>query len=92
METLSVDNTIETIEDVGNIGVDAIDLYRATVDKDPIDIGKAIVSLITNGIDAISESNEVLPELADLDQEEAGKVGAAAYAAIKKIVEKARGK
>lgn len=90
MDNLSVDNTLETIDDIGNIGADAIDLYRATKDKDPLDVGKAIVALITDGIDGISEAPEALPELADLDQEEAAKVGAAAYAAIKKIVDKAR--
>ncbi len=79
-----IEKTLESFKDLGDLSVDLIGIFKA---------GGFSLGSLPKMVDAISKVGElaievqaVMPELADLDVSEAGQVGAAAYAFVKKVM------
>lgn len=80
-----IENTLETIEDLEHVVVHGVEAFKAGVTS-PVTALTALTKMITDGIDLAAEAELVLPELCDLDQEEAGKVGEASYVLVKNVL------
>lgn len=85
---MDVSKSLETIEELGELGADAIALYKA-VSHGGIGWFKAFQKVLELGADvkALADAPEALPELKDLDINELGQLGAAGLAAAKKVID-----
>lgn len=78
-----IDKTLETLEDVGELVVDVVDLVKRGVGIGSLGRLFEVVRVLTEvGRDAPM----ALPELTDVDSAEAGRIASAAYVQIKRIV------
>lgn len=82
--SLGIAKTLATFSDIQKLAVDAIDIVK---------VGGFRLSVIPKIVDAMTEVNaliqdapEALPELQDLDMQEASQVGGAAYSLVKAII------
>lgn len=81
--TVSIDKTLETIDDVGKLMIDVVALMRSGVSRASLGRARAIVGDLC---ELASDAPAALPELADLDSDEAIRLGGAAYTLVKKIL------
>lgn len=81
---LGVDASLKVLAAVGELVVDGLDVVKAPA------LGKLkkVLELVDDVLAVASAAPDALPELAELDAEDAAKLGAAAYAVVKKVVEK----
>lgn len=81
---LGVVSAIKTIEVVSELVVDVVDLLKGGL------LGKVskVVELVQDVTGLVAAAPDALPELLELDAEDAAKIGEASYRAVKKIVEK----
>ena len=82
--TVGIDKTLETIADLEKLAVDGLDLAKH---------GPWGLSSLTHLLAILGDLRElaadavlVLPELADLDSVETGKIGAAAFTLVKTVM------
>lgn len=80
---LGLQNTVKFLNDVSDIVVEAVGLAKSGLGWSAY--GK-VVALVGKVGELVLEAKASLPELADLDPKEAVELGAAAYAAVAKIV------
>ncbi len=82
-----VGNTLEVIESLGTVAANAVGVLRGKASWG--DIGK-LLSLLSEVKDIIAAAPGVLPELIDVDANEAAQLGRAAYEAVKRVVDATR--
>lgn len=82
--SVGIQKSLETLESIGNLSVDAIAIVKA---------GGFKLSVLPKILDALNQINELvkdapaaLPELADIDAQEAAQLGAASFALVKKVI------
>lgn len=81
---LGVEASLKVLAAVGELVVDGLDLVKSPA----LSKLKKVVELVDDVVSVAAAAPDALPELAELDGEDAAKLGAAAYAVVKKVVEK----
>jgi len=84
---VGVEKSKETLADLAELACDGIDLFKKGIGLGSF--GK-IVEILADVKELIADAPLALPELADLNAVEAAELGAAAYVAVKKIVDAVR--
>lgn len=79
-----VANTIETIEDLKDVLCDAIEAYKSI--KSPFTLLAALAGLAKSVSDLLAEFPAVMPELLELDADEAGEITKASYECIQSVI------
>lgn len=79
-----VEKTIETFDDLGNLAVSVISIVKAK----GISFGTLpkLLDMLNQINELIKDAPLALPELADLDGQEAAQVGGAAFGLVKKVL------
>ncbi len=78
-----IDKTLETLEAVGELVVDVVDLMKKGVGLGSL----ARLLGVLHDLSLIGEDAPgALPELADVDSAEAGRIATTAYVVVKRIV------
>ncbi len=80
-----IDKTLETFSDLSKLSVDVI----AVIKSGGITFGSLpkILSMVSEISELMKDAPAALPELQDLDMNEAGQVGAAAFALVKSVIQ-----
>ncbi len=79
----TIDKTLETIDDIGRLVTNVVALMRSGITIGTLGRARAIVGDLR---ELAEDAPGALPELADLDSTEAGRLAAAAYAQVKRIL------
>lgn len=80
---IGIDKTLETLEDVGELVVDVLELAKRGVGLGSL----ARLLEILRDVQAVgTDAPAALPELTDIDPVEAGRLATAAYVQVKRIV------
>lgn len=81
---LGVDASLKVLAAVGELVVDGLDVVKAP----SLAKLRKVLELVDSVVDIAAAAPAALPELAELDAEDAAKLGAAAYAVVKRVVDK----